>query len=452
MNIHALQKRLRDFAAARGWEKLHAPKNLAMALMVEAGELLELFQWLTTAESHALTKSSADKERVGDEIADVLFYLLHLADHTGVNLEEAVERKLLKNAEKHPAKHPEKPAQKSKVHLFVDWENVQPKGDELHALAPGGTDVWLFHGPAQKVDVSSHRLTYGSGEITLVPRSGSGKNALDFQLSYYIGYVASRNPDAQFVVVSNDIGYDPMLAHARELGFDARRCEFRRPPSKPAIPSKPDPLAKPTAKSTKAGRRDAPLQLAAPAPTEPTAAHIAWRAIVQLRQMPSRSRPDNTQALLESLIHEPVADKALLARRATQLLEIRSAGHFVAKDTLQAAPLPMPAPVPACASVPVAPARQQALAPATKAPVEKAAPKKTPLPAAQVVQRVLTSLKKMPNNKPTRKAGLLKHIETHLGTAPDRAVRAHEVLTLLKSKKQVALSADGLRVSYPHLK
>ena len=86
MHLKTLQSRLREFAAARDWQPFHTPKNLAMALMVEAAELLELFQWLTTEQSHTLTKDPQDKERVGDEMADVLLYLLQLADHTGVDL------------------------------------------------------------------------------------------------------------------------------------------------------------------------------------------------------------------------------------------------------------------------------------------------------------------------------------------------------------------------------
>ena len=73
-----------------------------MALMVEAAELQELFQWLTPEQSQQLTADPAQKERVGEEMADVLLYLLQLADHTGVDLCDAVERKLVKNAIKHP--------------------------------------------------------------------------------------------------------------------------------------------------------------------------------------------------------------------------------------------------------------------------------------------------------------------------------------------------------------
>ena len=111
MDVNALQRQLRDFAAARDWQPYHSPKNLAMALMVEAAaaELLELFQWLTPQEARHLTDNAADKERVGDELADVLLYLLQLADHTGVDLEQAVAAKLAKNARKHPARHPAPP-------------------------------------------------------------------------------------------------------------------------------------------------------------------------------------------------------------------------------------------------------------------------------------------------------------------------------------------------------
>ena len=109
MDVNALQRQLRDFAAARDWQPYHSPKNLAMALMGEAADLLELCQWLTPQEARHLTDNAADKERVGDELADVLLYLLQLADHTGVDLEQAVAAKLAKNARKHPARHPAPP-------------------------------------------------------------------------------------------------------------------------------------------------------------------------------------------------------------------------------------------------------------------------------------------------------------------------------------------------------
>ena len=102
MDIKALQTRLREFAAARDWQPYHAPKNLAMALMVEAAELAEIFQWMTPEQSLAVREDPALKEPIADEVADVLLYLLQLAHHAGVDLAEAVEHKLRKNAVKHP--------------------------------------------------------------------------------------------------------------------------------------------------------------------------------------------------------------------------------------------------------------------------------------------------------------------------------------------------------------
>lgn len=101
MDIENLQQRLRDFAAARQWQPYQTPKNLAMAMVVEAAELVEIFQWLTPEESQNL--DAARREHLGEEIADVLLYLLQIADHSGVDLGDAVERKLAKNALKHPA-------------------------------------------------------------------------------------------------------------------------------------------------------------------------------------------------------------------------------------------------------------------------------------------------------------------------------------------------------------
>lgn len=103
MDIPALQQQLREFAAARDWQPFHSPKNLAMAMMVEAAELLELFQWLTPQQSRELTQTAQGQLRVEEEMADVLLYLLQLADHTGIDLQAAVHAKIAKNAIKYPA-------------------------------------------------------------------------------------------------------------------------------------------------------------------------------------------------------------------------------------------------------------------------------------------------------------------------------------------------------------
>ena len=92
---------LRKFAAERGWEQFHSPKNLAMALSVEAAELTEHFPWLTEAQSLAL--SEEQREAVALEMADVLIYLVRMADRLDINLLAAARRKVVLNAKKYPA-------------------------------------------------------------------------------------------------------------------------------------------------------------------------------------------------------------------------------------------------------------------------------------------------------------------------------------------------------------
>ena len=99
--MNTLRDALRKFAAERDWDQFHSPKNLAIALSVEAAELLEHFQWLTEAQSSALAPEK--REEVRDEMADVLLYLVRLADKLDVDLVDAAEKKIAKNALKYPA-------------------------------------------------------------------------------------------------------------------------------------------------------------------------------------------------------------------------------------------------------------------------------------------------------------------------------------------------------------
>ncbi|MET0348913.1 MAG: nucleotide pyrophosphohydrolase [Rhizobacter sp.] len=102
MDLRTLQTELRQFAIDRRWPPFHTPKNLAMALMVEAAELAEVFQWMTPEESVVASLDPGTRERIGDEVADVLLYLVQLADHTGIDIEAAVARKRDKNTVKYP--------------------------------------------------------------------------------------------------------------------------------------------------------------------------------------------------------------------------------------------------------------------------------------------------------------------------------------------------------------
>ena len=101
MNIKNIQKQLSDFANERDWNQFHNPKNLAMALSVEASELVEIFQWLTPEQAEEIM-STNESEHVKEEIADVMIYLIRLADKLNVDLEDAVADKIIKNGEKYP--------------------------------------------------------------------------------------------------------------------------------------------------------------------------------------------------------------------------------------------------------------------------------------------------------------------------------------------------------------
>ena len=102
MDLERLRQRLREFARERDWEQFHSPKNLATALAIEAAELLEPFQWMKEEDSRNLPAMTEEYRQVREEIADVLIYLVRLADQLGVDLEEVVEEKLIRNAEKYP--------------------------------------------------------------------------------------------------------------------------------------------------------------------------------------------------------------------------------------------------------------------------------------------------------------------------------------------------------------
>jgi NTP pyrophosphatase (non-canonical NTP hydrolase) len=99
--LEDLRDQLREFAAARDWGQFHSPKNLAMALSAEAGELLEVFQWLTEEQSRNLGPEAL--AAASDEVADVLLYLVRLGDQLGIDPIAAARRKLVANAAKYPA-------------------------------------------------------------------------------------------------------------------------------------------------------------------------------------------------------------------------------------------------------------------------------------------------------------------------------------------------------------
>lgn len=100
-SLESLRDRLREFAKERDWDQYHTPKNLSMALIGEAAELIEHFQWVDGNQSHILAEKT--RPAVEEELADILIYLVRISDKLEINLYDSVERKLLINEKKYPA-------------------------------------------------------------------------------------------------------------------------------------------------------------------------------------------------------------------------------------------------------------------------------------------------------------------------------------------------------------
>ena len=269
------------------------------------------------------------------------------------------------------------------LHALVDFENVQPSLEALAKLAPGFTDVWLFHGPHQTKQAQAFAASHA--RVVLVPRSGQGPNALDFHLTFYLGYVAAKHPDAELVVVANDRGYDPMLAHARMLKFRARRVGYKAPVSKPVAVKK--------AVAKKVVVKKAVTKPAAPKPVVPAKAVAAKQA--------------------------PAAKKAPVAKKAVK--------KTVAKK-----------------SVPLKAGKPAKSAQLAKAP--KPAALSTATPESKLLTRITKGLAKMGDKAPTKLKSFLNALKPMLdkdSTAADVEAMAQT----LQSKGVVQL--QGGVVTYP---
>ena len=98
--IEAITKKIKEFRDERDWKQFHNHKDMALSLMLEAAEVLEHFQWKSVQEVDKHAEQC--KNEIADELADVAMYLFELADNLGINLPEAIEKKIKKNAEKYP--------------------------------------------------------------------------------------------------------------------------------------------------------------------------------------------------------------------------------------------------------------------------------------------------------------------------------------------------------------
>ena len=381
MNLDELQADLRRFAAERDWQPFHTPKNLSTALMVEAAELAEIFQWMTPEDSRLAHLDTGSKARIGEEVADVLLYLLQLADHSEINIAQAVKDKLVRNAVKYPAKRTiasVSPARTSVpgTHVLLDYENVQPTEAELRAMVPDASQVWVFHGPHQR-QVEQRFASFGSN-ATAVPISKTGKNALDFHLSFYMGYIASRNQASAIVVVANDKGYEPMLEHARAMGFSVR--QLGHGPARHATSAKAAPAAKVAGKP--AAKKVPAKKAAAKQPA--------------VKQVPAKKVPAKNASARKTAAPGPAAKHAAATKAApAQQAVPKPAGGLAARKVTLVAPA-VAAKVPASAG---AGAKAASVSP----------------DSAATIKKLTESLRKMGDKRPTKPVSLWRSLKSFLG-------------------------------------
>lgn len=404
MNLSELQAELRHFAAERDWQPFHTPKNLSTALMVEAAELAEIFQWMTPEESRLAHQEAGSKERIGEEVADVLLYLLQVADHSEIDIAQAVRSKLARNALKYPAKHaiarvsPAR-ASVSGTHVLLDYENVQPTEGELRALVPDASQVWVFHGPHQR-QVEERFASFGA-DATAVPISKTGKNALDFHLSFYMGYIASRNQASAMVVVANDKGYEPMLEHARSMGFAVRQVGHGQ--AIPAVAVKAAPPAKPAAKKAPAKK-----PAAKKVPAKKAAAKQPAVKPVAAKKAAAKKVPAKKMATSEKAVPKPAASPA--AKK----------GAMVAPAVAAKAPV----------SVGVE-AKVVAMSP----------------DSAATIKKLTDSLRKMGDKRPTKPASLWRSLKSFLGAG---ATEESVEVALARLIQDGVVKVDSVKgASYP---
>lgn len=117
-SLERLRRRLADFAAHRDWDQFHSPKNLSMALIAEAAELVEHFQWLTEAASRELPDPKLQEVRL--ELADILIYLVRIADKLGVDLIAAANDKIELNERRYPADRVRGDARRAREYALGD--------------------------------------------------------------------------------------------------------------------------------------------------------------------------------------------------------------------------------------------------------------------------------------------------------------------------------------------
>ena len=179
-----------------------------------------------------------------------------------------------------------------KPYYLIDFENVQPKS--LGRLQPGSACVRIFYGENQTkvaLDVARTLQPFGA-DGDYVPITGSGPNAVDFHIAFYIGHIAAREPGASFVIVSKDTGFDPLIRHLKGKGIACRRIADIPAPANTAPAIKAPPVAK---KSKAVTVVVLPEPNAAPGPKP--AASASTHATKVVRFLKGTTRPTTESAL-----------------------------------------------------------------------------------------------------------------------------------------------------------
>lgn len=293
------------------------------------------------------------------------------------------------------------------LHVLLDYENVQPTLAQLAKLVPGFTDVWLFHGPHQKRQ--AQKLVAGHARVTAVPRSGRGPNALDFHLSFYLGYVAAKHPEAELLVIANDQGYDPMIEHATLLGFHVKRLAFKssKAPTAKQMPSAQEAAA-------------APVVPALPVPVvrvSPAKKAVATKApVTAKKEVPKK-------ATAQSAPTKKVSGKAPVKKS-------------LAKKVPTTAPAKqMPVKRAAAKSVPA----KKIVA---HTPTPKFEPPASPVSAdAKVFERICKGLAKMGDKRPHKLKPFLRHLESMLGQSSSPAA-LESMVRRLEQQNVVHIAGD----------
>lgn len=277
----------------------------------------------------------------------------------------------------------------SPVHVLVDLENVQPPAALLDTLVPGFADAWIFHGPNQQRLSRSFKALIGD-RATLVPITRTGHNALDFHLSFYLGYVAAKHPQARLVIIANDKGYEPMIEHAVALGFEVRREGYGVPST---LVSKKPSVKKPDVK----------------------------------RQAAKKTAGKKTSA-------KPPALKAPAVKTASA----KKAGAM--KSASKAAGAPAAVPVAKKAS-----ASQEKVEPALRAAASLNAKGSEPSASEARLRRIANAFGKMGDERPQKKSSFLRHVAAMLGegSSDERLRQAVAYLT-----QSGLVQIDGEKVGY----